>query len=108
MGEFKIMWIFLGAMFNLLGDILIKRWADGQIWLGWGILTYLIDGFIWARILSSGATLSESIVIWEASVILVGVGWGVLMENEVLSPTSIIGVIVTLLGILMVNLGSQH
>ena len=104
-----MMWVILGAMFNLLGDILIKRWVDGQIWLGWGILTYLIDGFIWARVLSlQGATLSESLILWDASVILVGVTWGVLMENEVLSPTSIIGIIVTLLGILMVNLGSQH
>lgn len=103
------MWVILGAMFNLLGDILIKRWVDGQIWLGWGILTYLIDGFIWARVLSlQGATLSESLILWDASVILVGVTWGVLMENEVLSGTSIIGIIVTLLGILMVNLGSQH
>lgn len=104
-----MMWVILGAMFNLLGDILIKRWVDGQLWLGWGILTYLIDGFIWARVLSlQGATLSESLILWDASVILVGVTWGVLMENEVLSPTSIIGIIVTLLGILMVNLGSHH
>lgn len=99
--------IFLGAWLNILGDLLIKEWADGKTWLGWGVLAYVLDAFVWAKILRYGIPLSQALVLWEVLVVASGVLWGIAVKGEPISPVSGIGMAMCLAGILLIELGSH-
>ena len=97
--------MLLGAWLNVLGDILLKRWASGKLWIGWGMLAYVVDALVWAAVLKSGGTLSKTLVIWEVIIVATGVLWGVLVEQEHVSPVSALGVLIALFGVVLVHVG---
>jgi hypothetical protein len=101
----KFFWIFLGAAFNVLGDILLKRWSLGKTHIAWGLASYVIDAFIWAKILKDGNDLGSSLVIWETVVILMAVGWVVWKEGESISPMSLVGMFVAMAGVFLIEYG---
>lgn len=102
-----MIFVLFGAWLSVLGDILIKEWADRKLWLGWGVLAYALDAFVWAKVLRDGADLSRTLVVWEVLVVLSGVLWGLLVKGESVTPLSAAGMVVALLGVVLIELGSH-
>ncbi len=101
----KYFWILLGAGLNVLGDILLKRWSLGKIHIAWGMLAYLADALVWAKILKDGNNMSSSMAIWEVLAVLMVVWWVVAREGETLSTMSWIGILVSIVGVGLIEYG---
>lgn len=103
----KYLLLILGAAFNVIGDVLLKRWSMGQNHIMWGVAAYAIDALIWAKILKDGYSMSSSLVIWESLVMMTAIAWAILVAGEKLSIMSMFGIILATAGIALVEYGQE-
>lgn len=103
----KYFWIFIGALLTCVGDVLLKRWSLGKTSIFWGMLAYVVDALVWAKILKDGNDMSSSMIIWETMSVILVIAWVVYFEEERLSNTTWIGMLVAVAGIALMEYGSD-
>jgi multidrug transporter EmrE-like cation transporter len=97
--------IVFGVIFEVAGDILIKKWAlaQGQTFLWVGLAIYLIGSAFWIFSLRYDY-LSRAISIFTILNLILIVAAGVLFFNEQLSLGNKIGIALGIISVLLIEL----
>jgi multidrug transporter EmrE-like cation transporter len=94
---------FIGAVFNIFGDILLKKWSDGQLPIYYGLSIYVVDAAIFAVLLKMSNNFVQSLILWELVVVLIGTTWGYFFHDDKLSTVNFMGIALSVLSIYLVE-----
>lgn len=97
--------MIVGALLEILGDVLFKKWTNGGDlkYMIFGFASYIVGSVMWMASLKY-ADLSRAIVVFSCLNVILAAICGVTMLGEESSKTLWIGVLLCVLGIVLVEI----
>ena len=103
-------WIFPIALlitFELIADVLSKKWSLGSGWLfaAGALSAYLVANVFWLFALKNGSGLARGATIFSVSSAIVAVALGVFLFHEKVSSAQAVGMVLGIVAIALIFAG---